>query len=203
MRINGNYRYYYFRLFFKIEIWNMTEPNNHNSDHNNNANSSSDSESDDGGIYEGVQKGEFYDSDEDESNERWVTKHYSAPRLKTTISEDKPGSSSLASVDPDSRITISERPRKHQTDAELNCPACFTLLCVDCQQHVEYENQFRAMFVKNCRVDEETVLTYDAEASGESPEEYNPVYCSECGTQVGVFSPQEEIYHFFNVIPSH
>ena len=163
----------------------MTEPNNSNA-------SNSESESDDG-AYEGMPKGEFYDSDEDESNERWVTKHYSAPRLKTTVGEDGP----------DSRITVSERPRKHQTDAELNCPACFTLLCVDCQQHVEYENQFRAMFVKNCRVDEETVLTYDADASGESPEEYNPVYCSECGTQVGVFSPEEEIYHFFNVIPSH
>ena len=171
-----------------------------------NAKNDSESDDDDGGIYEGMPKGDFYDSDEDESNERWVTKHYSAPRLKTTIGEGvlpSSSSSSSSSIDPDSRITISERPRKHQTDAELNCPACFTLLCVDCQRHVEYENQFRAMFVKNCRVDEETVLTYDAEAEGEGPEEYNPVYCGECGTQVGVFSPKDEIYHFFNVIPSH
>lgn len=158
----------------------------------------SDSDSDEE-VMDGA-RGEFYDSEEDEANERWVAKHYSAPRVKTTIPEDEANapasSSSPSSSDYGGRITVRERPRKHQTDAELSCPACFTLLCVDCQQHVEYENQFRAMFVQNCRVDDKTVLTYD------DSEEYNPVYCSECGTQIGVFSVEEEIYHFFNVIPN-
>ncbi|OQR73324.1 E2F-associated phosphoprotein domain containing protein-like [Tropilaelaps mercedesae] len=34
-----------------------------------------------------------------------------------------------------------------------------TLLCRDCQRHEVYSNQYRAMFVENCRVDEATKLT--------------------------------------------
>lgn len=41
--------------------------------------------------------------------------------------------------------------RGAKSDAILSCPLCFTTLCVDCQQHAYYENQFRAMFVMNCR----------------------------------------------------
>lgn len=44
------------------------------------------------------------------------------------------------------------RPRRsHRSDAILSCPLCFTTLCIDCQQHEKWENQFRAMFVMNCR----------------------------------------------------
>ena len=177
----------------------MSEPQNKKTvkfniaDDDNSSNSSSDD--DNNGMYEGMPKGDFYDSEEDEANERWVSKHYSAPRIKTTKDD---GDDDTGAPDPDAHVVVRERPRRHQTDAVLSCPACFTLLCVDCQRHVEYENQFRAMFVQSCRVDTETVLTYD----GSVPEEYNPVYCKECGTQVGVFSVQEEIYHFYNVIPS-
>ncbi len=42
-------------------------------------------------------------------------------------------------------------PRSHRSDAILSCPLCFTTLCIDCQQHDTYDNQFRAMFVMNCR----------------------------------------------------
>ncbi len=41
--------------------------------------------------------------------------------------------------------------RARHSDAILSCPLCFTTLCIDCQQHERYENQFRAMFVMNCR----------------------------------------------------
>mmetsp|Transcript_3899 Transcript_3899/g.5845 ORF Transcript_3899/g.5845 Transcript_3899/m.5845 type:complete len:145 (-) Transcript_3899:275-709(-) len=37
----------------------------------------------------------------------------------------------------------------HRTDALLSCSCCFSLLCVDCQAHQTYPNQFRAMFVLN------------------------------------------------------
>jgi hypothetical protein len=44
------------------------------------------------------------------------------------------------------------RQRKgHKSDAVLSCPLCFTTLCLDCQQHARYDNQFRAMFVINCK----------------------------------------------------
>ena len=33
------------------------------------------------------------------------------------------------------------------SDAILSCGRCFTVICVDCQKHTKYENQYRAMFV--------------------------------------------------------
>lgn len=38
-----------------------------------------------------------------------------------------------------------------RSDAILSCPQCFTTVCVECQQHATRDNQFRAMFVMNCR----------------------------------------------------
>ena len=38
-----------------------------------------------------------------------------------------------------------------KSDAILSCPGCFTTVCIDCQQHERYENQFRALLVMNCR----------------------------------------------------
>lgn len=38
------------------------------------------------------------------------------------------------------------------SDAVLSCPGCFTMLCLDCQKHDKYHNQYRAMFVVNCQV---------------------------------------------------
>lgn len=37
------------------------------------------------------------------------------------------------------------------SDAILSCPGCFTTLCIECQQHDRYDDQFRAMLVMNCR----------------------------------------------------
>ena len=30
-----------------------------------------------------------------------------------------------------------------------------------------------------------------------------PVLCSECGTELGVYEPKDELYHFANVLASH
>jgi len=30
-----------------------------------------------------------------------------------------------------------------------------------------------------------------------------PVLCNECGTELGVYEPQEELYHFVNILASH
>ena len=46
------------------------------------------------------------------------------------------------------------------SDAVLNCPACMTVICVDCQRHATYQHQYRAMFTMNCTVDSENVLKY-------------------------------------------
>lgn len=45
---------------------------------------------------------------------------------------------------------VVQQRQGRQTDAILSCPSCFTTCCIDCQQH-EYKDQYRAMFVTNCR----------------------------------------------------
>ncbi|PRP75886.1 E2F-associated phosphoprotein [Planoprotostelium fungivorum] len=47
-----------------------------------------------------------------------------------------------------------------RSDAVLNCACCFMLLCVDCQQHSIYLNQFRAMFVRNCAANKQKEIRY-------------------------------------------
>eukprot|EP01132_Coremiostelium_polycephalum_P002054 gene2054-2532_t len=47
-----------------------------------------------------------------------------------------------------------------RSDASLSCPGCFTLLCIDSQRHDIYKNQFRAIFVKNCKIDPTKRLVY-------------------------------------------
>ncbi len=100
------------------------------------------------------------------------------------------------------------------SDAVLNCPACFSVLCLDCQRHEAYKHQYRAMFVMNCVIDHSEKLTYpkttEKKKKGKKSktddedlkELFHPVKCSKCSTQVAVFD-DEEIYHFFNVIASH
>lgn len=73
------------------------------------------------------------------------------------------------------------------------------------------------MFVLNCLIVRDEVLTYKpkpskrsqrkrkrgkAEETEEDPEElgtYHPVRCRECNTEVAVYD-QDEVFHFFNVI---
>ena len=107
---------------------------------------------------------------------------------------------------------------RNKTDAILSCPSCFTVLCMDCQRHETYTDQYRAMFVANCKVHCEYQVSYRPthhnnklrweriavhSGSADSGEElFYPVLCSYCDTEVAVYD-QEEIYHFFNVVTGH
>ncbi len=114
----------------------------------------------------------------------------------------------------DQRKMDAMRPRAAaHTDAVLNCPACFTLLCLDCQRHDLYPNQYRAMFVVNCTVSRGQKLKFPLTKSGRKQaggtvkevsddEEFYPVRCDVCSTEVAMFD-KDEVYHFFNVVPSH
>lgn len=74
------------------------------------------------------------------------------------------------------------------------------------------------MFVRNCKVKTDQILregkskrknrngraadpatASEGESKGQS---YHPVCCEVCSTEVGVFD-EDEVYHFFNVIPSN
>jgi len=60
-----------------------------------------------------------------------------------------------------------------------------------------YFNQYRAIFVRNVAVDKEQVREYPGDSNS-----YFPVFCSSCATEVAVLDPQDNVYHFFNVLPS-
>ncbi|KAM6973792.1 E2F-associated phosphoprotein [Aplochiton taeniatus] len=161
----------------------------------------------------------LYDPEEDDRDQAWVDakrRRYCNNRRRT------PGS--IQSRGPQSQGLPS-------SDAVLNCPACMTTLCLDCQRHDKYRTQYRAMFVMNCRVNKEEILRYQTEkqnkqknrkrrkghtetttTSKETPgpeprgmdgeEVYYPVQCTECSTEVAVFD-KDEVYHFFNILSSH
>lgn len=132
----------------------------------------------------------WYDAEADDDDERWVKEHGSG---------------------------IPEALRGQTSDAVLSCPFCFSPLSYLCQRNAVHVNQFRALIVVNCapRMDEVVSFpTKDASrgsgrggrrgaARGESSstEEYHPVACAVCGTEVAVLD-EEDVYHFFHVVPS-
>ncbi|XP_028995308.1 E2F-associated phosphoprotein isoform X1 [Betta splendens] len=159
----------------------------------------------------------LYDPDEDDRDQAWVDSRRREYNCRK-------------------RPAAALRSKNHQTqglpnsDAILNCPACMTTLCLDCQRHEKYRTQYRAMFVMNCTVKKDEVLRYKTQeekkqrnrkrrkgqrtemaadsipaltpAGMEADEVYHPVQCSECSTEVAVFD-KDEVYHFFNILASH
>lgn len=129
-------------------------------------------------------KPEFYDPELDDKDEKWIHK------------------------------------KKHgRSDAVLSCPACFTTLCLECQRHEKYLTQYRAIFVSNCKIEDKQVPIqrssksrsrkrnrrtegFDgSDAISTSNDAIKQVCCSVCSTEVGVID-EDEVYHFFNVLPS-
>ncbi len=137
----------------------------------------------------------FYDPDEDDDNQKYVDELRAGYRSKKQKKGDKAKSQKLPN-----------------SDATLNCPACFALLCLDCQRHDLYENQYRAMFVMNCKVITSERLHRPLSKSarkgkqnktaGEESEMFNPVKCEQCNTEVAVYD-KDEVYHFFNVMAGY
>ncbi|XP_068608293.1 E2F-associated phosphoprotein [Brachionichthys hirsutus] len=159
----------------------------------------------------------LYDPNEDDRDQAWVDNRrrlYSCRKRSVASSQSRPRQSH-------------DLPK---SDAILNCPACMTTLCLDCQRHDKYRTQYRAMFVMNCTVERDEVLRYKtqeerkqrnrkrrrgqktetpldeaprtAPAGMDADEVYRPVRCSECSTEVAVFD-KDEVYHFFNILASH
>ncbi|XP_074548236.1 E2F-associated phosphoprotein [Halichoeres trimaculatus] len=155
----------------------------------------------------------LYDPDEDDRDQAWVDARRRGYNRKRAAAAP--------------RLQPQALPR---SDAILNCPACMTTLCLDCQRHEKYRTQYRAMFVMNCTVKKDEALRYKTQPDRKSrnrkrrrgqktetpPDEggdpapagmntdeiYHPVQCSECTTEVAVFD-KDEVYHFFNILASH
>lgn len=119
-----------------------------------------------------------------------------------------------AYIYPSENRTAEKPKRLPNSDAVLNCPACLSLLCLDCQRHELYRNQYRAMFVSNCTVVTEETLSFPVKqkklrqkSSGQcsadgKDDSFHPVHCSVCKTNVAVYD-SDEVYHFFNVLASY
>ena len=84
----------------------------------------------------------FYDPEADDEDEKWVQNE----RIKHL---QKRSNNSMLGNAP-KRATLS--------DAILSCPACMAIVCIDCQRHEFYPNQYRAMFVVNCKVSYDELL---------------------------------------------
>jgi hypothetical protein len=110
---------------------------------------------------------EFYDPQGDEYDEAFVYKHMRCGLPETVQVRN----ASHTSTDETDSITLANtkklqalKPR--HSDAVLSCPCCFEIVCMDCQQHDRYANQFRAMFVMNVAVHWDHVLVYDTAVQG-------------------------------------
>jgi hypothetical protein len=85
-------------------------------------------------------------------------------------------------------------------------------------RHELYPQQYRAMFVMNCKILKGEVLKFapkqdkraskrkrgkevETESSAHNLETFHPVHCSICDTEVAVYD-QDEVYHFFSVLAS-
>ncbi|XP_077220963.1 E2F-associated phosphoprotein isoform X2 [Tasmannia lanceolata] len=103
-------------------------------------------------------------------------------------------------LDEKDELWVRNKTKGCSSDAMLSCPACFTTLCLDCQ---------RAMFVVNCKIKNDQILRQSerkprkgtSSTGSERDVIFRPVCCSVCSTEVGVFD-EDEVYHFFNVLPS-
>jgi hypothetical protein len=179
---------------------------------------------------------DLYDANLDDEDEAYVYKHMRGG-LQETVSvirrqanNDQDDDDENAPSSPkEGTTTQSKMYKPRNSDAVLSCPCCFNIVCMDCQRHERYSNQFRAMFVMGIAVDWNLRLVYDDEQKVlvEKPQlphqqvpldgyyldddndddvgrqdEYLSVSCASCRTQVAALDMKEEVYHFYGCLES-
>ena len=171
-------------------------------------------------------KNEFWDSDEENYLDEWEQNSKTKDESEVNDDlfydpnaddEDQKWADDLRKKYTNQNVAKNKEQKMPNSDAVLNCPACFMVLCLDCQRHEIYDSQYRAMFVLNCTVDHSQQLKYPKQEqkrkgkkkksepgpSGVDPNDlFNPVKCDRCTTQVAVYD-RDEVYHFFNVLASY
>ncbi|GKY93937.1 hypothetical protein MPSEU_000360600 [Mayamaea pseudoterrestris] len=88
---------------------------------------------------------DLYDDQADLEDEAYVNRHF-----RTHVGDSNDNAASTTT----------------HSDAVLSCPCCFSTVCMDCQRHERYENQYRAMFVLNVNVNEQEQWIYSGETQG-------------------------------------
>ena len=170
----------------------------------------------------------YYNKNLDDEDEAWVYKHLrSGQEEPVTVRRQVSSASTAAASAGDTTVTEQVNMLKPRySDAILSCPCCFTTVCMDCQQHVTYKNQYRAMFVMNIEVHWDSQYMYDEKQQRLLPRQpaaaqsdpmnlqsepiqqeeehineiYYSVHCSQCQTQVAALCLDDEIYHFFDCV---
>ncbi|KAG5184330.1 E2F-associated phosphoprotein [Tribonema minus] len=153
---------------------------------------------------------ELYDKDLDDQDEVFVQAHYRGVPKSKPVPPQRHAQRQEGQHGEDKA-----QPSRFKSDAHLSCPACFDSVCLECQRHARYANQYRAMLVMNVTVDTDQVLVPRQQQQqqqqqqrqqpsggyGAPPQEaLHPVRCAGCGAELGVYEADEELYHFFNVI---
>ena len=100
----------------------------------------------------------LFNEQADEEDEAYVYKHLRSGVAEAVTVVQR--TTSLSSEQQQQQTVKMLKPRN--SDAVLSCPCCFTIVCMDCQQHERYENQYRAMFVQNIAVRWDLTLQYDS-----------------------------------------
>ena len=164
----------------------------------------------------------LYGSEMDDEDEQWIEEHvhhknhnelvdgkYTLAELKNAKRirmKVKVASSSASSAPPtikEIEVVVPPREKEKLKSATLQCPLCFTTICMDCQPHEKYQNQFRAMFVMNIVVDWNDTVNDLVEGVEGVVTKYYKTQCCSCGTVVAGLDYDEEIYYFFGILASH
>jgi hypothetical protein len=174
---------------------------------------------------------DLYDANLDDEDEAYVYKHMRGG-LQESVSIIRRAQANIDQGGDEEGTTTSATTQKmykpRNSDAVLSCPCCFNIVCMDCQRHERYSNQFRAMFVMGIAVDWNVRLVYDNDQKVlvEKPQlphhqqvppdddgylddnvvigqdEYLSVCCASCRTQVAALDMKEEVYHFYGCLES-
>ena len=165
-----------------------------------------------------MKRDDLYDANMDDENEAWVYNHRRGGVEESVKIQTPKESGQPATTTTKLEEAVLLKPRN--SDAVLSCPCCFEIVCMDCQQHERYLNQYRAMFVMNIGVDWKHELVYSEQQKGlidkptavgptnhvpseqENSQVYYSVHCASCQTQVAALDMKEEIYHFFGCLSS-
>lgn len=117
----------------------------------------------------------LYDPDEDDRDQAWVD------NKRRQYHRRRPGAAG-----------VSQSRALSSSDAVLNCPACMTTLCLDCQRHEKYRTQYRAMFVMNCTVKKDEVLRYKTQPERRKFKNRRKRKAQKTDTEPGLNQDQEQ-----------
>jgi hypothetical protein len=108
---------------------------------------------------------DLYDENLDDEDEAYVYKNMrggvreSVTVLQQHSQQETNSTTTRTAASPQKKQLQMYKPRG--TDAVLSCPCCFNIVCMDCQRHSKYANQFRAIFVMGIAVHWHKILVYD------------------------------------------